>query len=358
MWKTNKKNRLGDLYKLGVLGMRGFIMSGLKNVRTDLTLEAHELLREQSLKEGGKQADIPGVTVENAGDEAIKITRVRVTTPAGEKNIGKPMGNYITLEIPGLRDNDQELYENTCRALAKELSPILDLKEKTMTLVVGLGNWNVTPDALGPKVVSSMMVTRHLLEYVPEQVDKGVRPVCAVAPGVLGITGIETGEIVRGIIDRVKPDFVIAIDALASRRIDRVNTTIQIADTGISPGSGVGNKRMELSRATLGIPVIAIGVPTVVDAATMANDTIDLVLDSMIEQAPKGTEFYNMMKSIDRDEKYGMIREVLEPYVGNLIVTPKEIDEVVRKVSKVIANGLNIALHQGITLDDVNRYVN
>ncbi len=333
-------------------------MSGLKNVRTDLTLEAHELLREQSLKEGGSQADIPGVSAEEAGDDEIKITRVRVTTPAGEKSIGKPMGNYITLEIPGLRDNNQELYENTCKALAKELSSILELNEKTMTLVVGLGNWNVTPDALGPKVVSSMMVTRHLLEYIPEQVDKGVRPVCAVAPGVLGITGIETGEIVRGIIDRIKPNYVIAIDALASRKMDRVNTTIQIADTGISPGSGVGNKRMELSRATLGIPVIAIGVPTVVDAATMANDTIDLVLDSMIEQAPKGTEFYNMMKSIDRDEKYGMIQEVLEPYVGNLIVTPKEIDEVVRKIAKVIANGLNIALHQGITLDDVDRYVN
>lgn len=333
-------------------------MAELKNVRTDLTLEAHELLREKSLKEGGGQSDIPGVAVENAGDDDIKITRVRVTTPAGEKAIGKPMGNYITLEVPGLRDNDQELYENTCRALAKELSSLLTLNEKTMTLVVGLGNWNVTPDALGPKVVSSMMVTRHLLEYVPEQVDKGVRPVCAVAPGVLGITGIETGEIVRGIIDRIKPNYVIAIDALASRRMDRVNTTIQLADTGISPGSGVGNKRMELSRNTLGIPVIAIGVPTVVDAATMANDTIDLVLDSMIEQAPKGTEFYNMMKSIDRDEKYSMIQEVLEPYVGNLIVTPKEIDEVVRKIAKVIANGLNIALHQGITLDDVNRYVN
>lgn len=333
-------------------------MAELKNVRTDLTLEAHELLREKSLKEGGGQSDIPGVAVENAGDDDIKITRVRVTTPAGEKAIGKPMGNYITLEVPGLRDNDQELYENTCRALAKELSSLLTLNEKTMTLVVGLGNWNVTPDALGPKAVSSMMVTRHLLEYVPEQVDKGVRPVCAVAPGVLGITGIETGEIVRGIIDRIKPNYVIAIDALASRRMDRVNTTIQLADTGISPGSGVGNKRMELSRNTLGIPVIAIGVPTVVDAATMANDTIDLVLDSMIEQAPKGTEFYNMMKSIDRDEKYSMIQEVLEPYVGNLIVTPKEIDEVVRKIAKVIANGLNIALHQGITLDDVNRYVN
>ncbi len=333
-------------------------MAGLKSVRTDLTLEAHELLQEQALREKNEKQGIPGVRLENAGDDVIKITRVVVDTPAGEKAIGKPMGNYITLEIPGLRDNDQELYENTCKALAQELTGILKLGEKTMTLVVGLGNWNVTPDALGPKVVSSMMVTRHLLEYLPEQVDEGVRPVCAVAPGVLGITGIETGEIIRGIIERVKPDYVIAIDALASRKMERVNTTIQIADTGISPGSGVGNKRMELSRATLGIPVIAIGVPTVVDAATMANDTIDLVLDSMIEQAPQGTEFYNMMRSIDRDEKHAMIQQVLEPYVGNLIVTPKEIDEVVKKIAKVIANGLNIALHQGITLNDVNRYVN
>lgn len=333
-------------------------MAGLRNVRTDLTLEAHELLREKAVREQESQQNIPGIEVENSGDERIKITRVRVTSPEGEKAIGKPMGNYITLEIPGLRENDQELYEDTCKALAKELIGILKLEEKTLTLVVGLGNWNVTPDALGPKVVSSMMVTRHLLEYLPDQVDEGVRPVCAVAPGVLGITGIETGEIIKGIVDRVRPDYIIAIDALASRKIERVNTTIQIADTGIAPGSGVGNKRMELSKDTLGIPVIAIGVPTVVEAATMANDTIDLVLDSMIEQAPQGTEFYNMMKSIDREEKYQMIKEVLEPYVGNLIVTPKEVDDAVRRISKVIANGLNIALHQGITLDDVNRYVN
>lgn len=333
-------------------------MLSKRNIRTDLTLEAHELLREQYLNEGNAQKqDPPGVEVENAGSEEIKITRVRVTSPTGEAAIGKPMGNYITLEVPGLRDNDQTLYEETCKMLAKELSGMLSLDDNAVVLVVGLGNWNVTPDALGPKVVSSLMVTRHLLQYIPEEVDEGVRPVCAIAPGVLGITGIETGEIIKGVVEKVKPGCIIAIDALASRKMERVNTTIQMADTGISPGSGVGNKRMELSRKTLGIPVIAIGVPTVVDAATMANDTIDLVLDSMIEQAPKGTDFYNMLKSIDRNEKYDMIQEVLKPYVGNLIVTPKEIDEVIRRVSKVIANGLNIALHKGITLDDVDRYV-
>jgi len=335
-------------------------MITLSNRYTDLVIDAAEILMNSSeAKEQTQENRLPqGVQMENAGDEEIKITRVRVTTPAGEKAIGKPMGNYITLEVPRLRENDQILYENTCKALADELLGILELNDKTLTLVVGLGNWNVTPDALGPKAVSNMMVTRHLLEYLPDQVDKGVRPVCAVAPGVLGITGIETGDIIKGIVDRIKPDILIVIDALAARNMNRVNTTIQIADTGISPGSGVGNKRMEISRKTVGIPVYAIGVPTVVDAATMANDAIDLVLDGMIEQAPQGTEFYNMMKSIDRDEKYNMIRELLEPYSGNLIVTPKEIDDVVMKIAKVIANGLNIALHQGITLNDVSRYVN
>lgn len=331
-------------------------MHNKKNIRTDLALEAHELVREQSANVAA-EAGLPGIEIENAGTNQIRVSRVRVVSPQGEASIGKPMGNYITLEVPGLKENDQDLFENTCKMLARELSPLFKISEKAAALIVGLGNWNVTPDALGPKVVSSVMVTRHLLEYVPEQVDKGVRPVCAIAPGVLGITGIETGEIIRGIVDRVKPELIIAIDALASRKLERVSTTIQISDTGISPGSGVGNKRMELSQKTLGIPVIAIGVPTVVDAATMANDTIDMVIDSMISQAPKDSAFYNMLKGMDRNEKYNMIQEVLKPYSANLIVTPKEIDDIIERISKIIANGLNIALHKGIGLDDVNRYV-
>ena len=340
-------------------------MPNRRNIRTDLALEAHEIVCQDAAREIARgntdqknSGTLPGVEVENDGTDEIKITRVKVTSPTGEASIGKPIGNYITIEVPGLKDNDQELYENSCKALAKELVKITNLGEKSTILIVGLGNWNVTPDALGPRVVSSVMVTRHLLQYVPEQVDKGVRPVCAVAPGVLGITGIETGEVVKGIVEKVKPDLIIAIDALASRKMDRVSTTIQISDTGISPGSGVGNKRMELSKETLGVPVIAIGVPTVVDAATIANDTIDLVIDSMINQSTKGSDFYEMLNGIDRDEKYELIQEVLKPYIGNLIVTPKEIDEIIERIAKVVANGLNIALHQGITLNDVNRYVN
>ncbi|HOJ09719.1 MAG TPA: GPR endopeptidase [Clostridiales bacterium] len=329
-----------------------------RSVVTDLAIEAHELVKEQTVRGAQQKEDnIPGVDVTNAGTEDIKISRVKISSVQGQNALGKPMGTYITLDIPGIKENDIELYENACKALASELAQLLRLNEKSTTLVVGLGNWNVTSDSLGPKVVSKMMITRHLLQYVPEQVDQGVRPVCGIAPGVLGITGIETGEIVRGIVDRLRPDCIIAIDALASRKLDRVNTTIQIADTGISPGSGVGNKRMDISRETLGVPVIAIGVPTVVDAATIANDTIDKVIDSFIQKADEGTEFYNKLKNMDRDEKYQMIQEILDPYTGNLIVTPKEIDEVVERIAKVIANGLNIALHQGITLDDVDRYL-
>lgn len=157
--------------------------------------------------------------------------------------------------------------------------------------------------------------------------------------------------------NEVKPALVIAIDSLASRKMNRINTTIQIADTGISPGSGVGNKRAELSEKTLGVPVIAIGVPTVVDAATMANDTIELVIDNLMAHSKTGTEFYKMLKELDENDKYNLIREVLEPYGGNLVVTPKEMDEVIERVSKVVANGINLALHKNIGFNDIDRYL-
>ncbi len=335
-------------------------MINLSNRHTDLAIEAHEIfINSSEAKQQAQEEKIPpGVIVENAGNEEVKITRIRITSPTGEASIGKPMGNYITLEIPNLKDNDPEINEKTIDMMSKELISLLQLKENSTILVVGLGNWNVTPDALGPKVISNLMVTRHLLEYVPEHVDEGVRPVCAISPGVLGITGIETGEIVKGVVDKIKPDALIAIDALAARSMERISTTIQIADTGIAPGGGVGNKRMELSKNTLGMPVVAIGVPTVVDAATLTNDAMDLVIDSMLKEAPEGTDFYNMLKNLDREQKYALLKEALNPFVGQLIVTPKEIDDIINRVSKVVANGLNIALHQGITLNDVDKYLN
>ncbi|EGO86783.1 peptidase, partial [Clostridium botulinum C str. Stockholm] len=225
-------------------------------------------------------------------------------------------------------------------------------------LVVGLGNWNVTPDALGPKVISKLMITRHLRELVPDKIDENIRPVCALSPGVLGITGIETGEIIKAVVDKIKPNLIICIDALASRSTEKVNKTIQIGNTGISPGSGIGNKRMEISEKTLGIPVIAIGVPTVVHAVTLANDSIDLAIDAFINQSNKGSEFFKMLNSIDKVEKQSLLNEILYPYIGDMFVTPKEIDMIIDVLSKIIAGGINIALQPALELEDINKYLN
>ncbi|HYF82647.1 MAG TPA: GPR endopeptidase [Clostridia bacterium] len=324
----------------------------MARIRTDLAIEAREFYNKQENK-----GDIPGVLVDVDKQEDITVTRVKVVEDVGARIIGKPKGNYITIEVPNLKDNDKDLHDEVGRMLAKEVASIVELNDQSVILVVGLGNWNVTPDALGPRVIEHLLVTRHIKEYVPEQIDEGVRSVCAVAPGVLGITGIETSEIIKGIVDRVKPNLVIAIDALASRKMERVSTTIQLADTGINPGSGVGNNRKELSQESMGVPVIAIGVPTVVDAATMANDTIDLVIDSLISESPTGGEFYNMLKTMDRNEKYKLISEVISPFIGNLMVTPKEIDRLIDDVAIVIANGLNLALHPSIGPEDMDRYL-
>ena len=170
------------------------------------------------------------------------------------------------------------------------------------------------------------------------------------------MTGIETVEVVKGVTDRVKPDLVIAIDALAARKVSRVNSTIQLSNTGVAPGAGVGNKRKTLNKESLGVPVIAIGVPTVVDAATMANDTIEKVIDALIKESKKGSSFYNMLKETAEEEKYTLIKDVLDPYTENMFVTPKEVDAVVENIVNIIANSINIALHPGINIDDINKY--
>ncbi|HHU90045.1 MAG TPA: GPR endopeptidase [Clostridiaceae bacterium] len=298
-----------------------------------------------------------GIRIEKDGDNDVAITRVHVDTPEGEQKVGKPIGSYITMDIPMVNERSRDLYEKACRMLARELERLIHLNKNDTVLIVGLGNWNVTADALGPKVAQSVLVTRHIYEYLPKEIDETERPVCAISPGVLGITGIETGHIIKGIVDNVKPALVIAIDALASRSMSRVNTSIQLANTGIAPGSGVGNKRMALNKESLGVPVVAIGIPTVVDAATMASDVLDLIMDEMMKQAGQGTEFYNMLMNIDRDEKYRMIIELLEPYSGNLVVTPKDTDDTIDYLSKLVANGINMALHENIGPEDVDRFI-
>ncbi|ABR49195.1 spore protease [Alkaliphilus metalliredigens QYMF] len=320
-------------------------------VRTDLALEVRELYQEE------KQQEIPGVKVDQEEDTDVLVTRVDVMDQQGAEIMGKKQGMYITLESPGLRKADADLKDHISQVLAKELKALLPERKNLKALVVGLGNWNVTPDALGPKAVAKIHVTRHLFKMYQKESDDHMIEVSAISPGVMGTTGLETGEIIKGIVEHSRPDVVVVVDALASRKMERVNATIQISTTGISPGSGVGNKRMALDEESLGVPVIAVGVPTVVDAATLTNDTIQLVIKAFSKQAQAGSEFYSMLEKLKEEEKYGLIREVLEPYNANVMVTPKEIDDIILDLSQIIANGINIALHPGIDLKDVNRYI-
>lgn len=306
--------------------------------RTDLAVEMRDAYKKAQL------VDAPGVTSDEEIIDNVKITRVKIETKEGEGYLNKPIGNYITLDAPEIKKNDPEINEKVYKILAKELKKLTGTDLNRSVLVVGLGNQNVTPDALGPKVVENIEVTRHILEYAPDILNRPVRSVSAISPGVLGTTGMETSEVIKGVIDKIKPNFVIAIDALASRKLERISTTIQIADTGINPGSGIGNKRMALSQETLGVPVIAIGVPTVVDAATMANDTIELMLENIDKTTSQNTSEYDRIKPMEQDEKYGLIKEVLTPYVGDLVVTPKEIDEIITSVAEVVSQGINYAL--------------
>lgn len=234
------------------------------NFRTDLASERRDIFK----KANNIENDIQGIESEKQEvNENLTIERVKITTEEGEKALGKPKGNYITIDVSNLKIAQEDEISKASEVLANELKKIVDLHtdKQGSTLVVGLGNIYVTPDSLGPKVINEIEVTRHVIKYLPQYVEEGTREISAISPGVLGTTGIETVEILKGIVDNIHPKLVIVIDALASRSIERISSTIQISDTGIVPGAGVGNTRAEISQRTLNIPVIAIGVPTVVD---------------------------------------------------------------------------------------------
>ncbi|MFQ3542713.1 GPR endopeptidase [Halobacillus rhizosphaerae] len=354
------------------------------SVRTDLALEAHEM----NVKNDPSSSDSDGVEVLEKEVHDIKTTYVTVDQ-AGAERIGKKAGHYITLESQAIRKQDTELQVNLAKVVSGQLRKVLSdsgIKESDRCLIVGLGNHLVTPDALGPLVTEKVLVTSHLFELQPETVQEGYRPVSAVTPGVMGLTGIETSDMVHGIIEETKPDFVIVIDALASRSINRINATIQLSDTGIHPGSGVGNKRKEISKETYGIPVISIGVPTVVDAVTITSDTIDYVLkhfgrewkekDSPSQAlSPALNPFerktlteedhptdeqsqavLGMFGQLEEAEKKQLIKEVLTPLGHNLMVTPKEVDTFINDMAHVIASGINGALHPGVEDGEAQSY--
>lgn len=312
-------------------------------IRTDLALEAKEMYQENA----DKTSEMPGVKIENKELENCTVTKVEILDDQGSQIMNKGIGKYVTLESNLMKFDDDESREEMITYLKEELVDILGTDKTKKTLVIGLGNWNITSDALGPKSVSKTLVTRHIFKNYNKDYDDDFTEVAGLSPGVMGITGIETGEIVKSIVEKIKPDRVIAIDALASRKMERVNATIQISTAGIAPGGGVGNKRQALNKEYLGVDVIAIGVPTVVDAATLANDVLDVAIDNLMSQSEESENFYNMLKKLKEEEKYMLIRDSLDPYDKNLVVTPKDIDETIENLSIIISEGLNRSLHPG-----------
>lgn len=291
--------------------------------RTDLALEAQELYTQS------QRCEPDGVRVTELSRGPISVHRVAVLDERGEQALEKPRGNYVTLSFSPRMLTDRDSFADCARALADELSALLP--EEGEVLVVGLGNRAMTPDAIGPLAVREVVVTRHLRAQFPEAFG-AMRSTCAVLPGVLGMTGVETAELVRGTVAHVKPAAVIAIDALASRSASRLCSTFQLADTGITPGGGVCNARDALNRETLGVPVIAIGVPTVVDALTLAADMLEEAgIDAMLPER--------------------------ELSVSSLFVTPRDIDAQVAKSARIIGCAVNLALHPDLTLADMEQFL-
>lgn len=330
-------------------------MLGKFQVRTDLALEARELCEEtgyESIRQEngriqtGAKGQIHGVRVEENADEEreIYITTVTIETENAAKTMGKPVGTYITLEAPNMSTPDENYHREISEELAKYLNRLISGRGKSV-LVVGLGNREVTPDALGPDVVNNLQITRHLIREYGRISDgmEAAGEISAIVPGVMAQTGMETLEIIRGVVQETKPQLVIAIDALAARSTKRLNRTIQVTDTGINPGSGVGNHRDAINKDTLGVPVIAVGVPTVVDAATIVNDTMEELVAEMDR-----SRYFQMLGgtlgTLDYAEKQEMIHELISPSLNTMFVTPKDIDETVKYLSYTISEALNIAL--------------
>ncbi|MBU3875726.1 GPR endopeptidase [Faecalicatena sp. AGMB00832] len=313
------------------------------SVRTDLALEEKERFESDNV-------EVQGVVLEEEYDEEreIRVSRVRIETEKGAKVMGKPVGTYLTVEAPNMAVPDEGYHREISEELSGYIKELIDRlgllgKEDLSVLIVGLGNRQVTPDALGPYVVDNLCVTRHIVkEYGKYAMGmEHANLVSAIVPGVMGQTGMETVEIVKGVVEETRPDLVIAIDALAARNSRRLNRTVQIADTGIHPGSGVGNHRNGLTKESLGVPVIGIGVPTVVDAATIVNDTMENLIYALeTSEMLKGVG--DVLRTYNAAEKYELVKELISPHLNGMFVTPKDIDEMVKQISYTISESLNL----------------
>lgn len=310
-------------------------------IRTDLAIE------EKAEKQEGKQSGGVAWREWREASSQVKMTEVRILDERGAQAMGKPMGMYLTLEAKTMGKKDEDYHREISEELAGQLLRMVDHLEKKgkkrHLLVAGLGNPQVTPDALGPEVLKNLKITGEDADTV----------ITGITPGVMAQTGMETAQIMRGIIHETEPDLVIAIDALAARSIRRLGTTIQVTDTGIHPGSGVGNHRHGLTRESLGIPVIAIGVPTVVGTAAIVHDTISVLVHTLLNSAQtRGVGTF--LEELDPDEQYQLICELLEPEFGQMYVTPPDIDQTVKNISYTISEAIHLAfLGRSLQRDDV-----
>lgn len=346
------------IVNMGGIEMQDYVIEKEKpnfEVRTDLALEE----RESFPGDGG---EISGVSLREWHEEksCVKLTEVRILDERGAKAMGKPIGTYLTLEADQMAQKDDSYHEEVSKELAtqirkligqlaksacKEEGPVSENPEDLKILAVGLGNPSVTPDALGPKVLGNLQVTRHLDGQYGDGFckERHLPMLSGIVPGVMAQTGMETAEILKGIIRETKPDMLIVIDALAARSIRRLGTTIQLTDTGIHPGSGVGNHRHSLTVESLGVPVLAIGVPTVVGAAAIVHDTVNTMIQALASSMVT-SGMGDFIQDMSPDEQYDLIRELLEPEFGSLYVTPPNIDEMVGQLSYTISEGIHMAL--------------
>ena len=313
-------------------------------IRTDLALETQEKMQEDHV-------DLKGVRfLEEKIDRNLTISTVVIETENGARTMGKPKGTYITIEAGNMDEEDEDYHREISLQLAKVIQKLARIKKDEISvLVVGLGNRDVTPDALGPRVVDNLFITRHIINEYGKYAfgSEKVNRISSIVPGVMAQTGMESLEIIKGVIKETKPNLIIAVDALAARSTKRLNRTIQVTDTGINPGSGVGNHRHGLNEKSLGVPVISIGIPTVVDAATIVNDTM-YNLVTALTQSEAFESMGTSLEQLNDAEKYELIRELLSPNLNTMFVTPKDIDESVKRLSYTISEGLNIAFTKGI----------
>lgn len=314
------------------------------NFKTDMADE-----RVDTYKRVNNLTEIDGVKVESKNDEIVTTTTVDVLNENGATALSKEIGKYITMEIKDIKYLEEKDKNKIINTLSNEIKNLIGEDKTKSILVVGLGNIYVTPDSLGPKVVQTVDITRHLINFAKDLVEPDTRSVSALSPGVLGTTGIETSEIITSVCNEVKPDIVIAIDSLASSSINRLGTTIQLSNTGITPGAGVRNKREGINQNTLNVPVIAIGVPTVVDMATITSEAIDKMVEVTKQKIENGDnsvskeQIERVINIFNDDNKYNMIANALD--TDNFIVTPKEIDDVIQIVSDLISSGINMSIN-------------